>query len=154
MIGAARSIAGLFVLTVWLFFSGPFARPALSEEVTFAPHQVWSVKSDPPTPTKVIIGRVEPWHDKIVVHVSLVDIPVPEDMQLPIELMSLGHAPFDAEALAGSVDQLLADDATIDPSFDEGYEMWKEANGGVYTLSITQAVDALFQTIRANAVSP
>ncbi len=46
----------------------------------FAEGQEWSIKSAPHSTIKAIIGRIEPWKNKIAVHVSIVDIPISQDL--------------------------------------------------------------------------
>lgn len=45
-----------------------------NEQPEFASGQVWSIKSEVPTTTKVIIGRMEQWNSSIAVQVSLIDV--------------------------------------------------------------------------------
>jgi hypothetical protein len=59
--------------------------------------------------------------------------------------------PFDNDALAASVDQLLENNVFAAAGFDEGYAQWKAANGGVFTVSVPQAIDFMFETARKAA---
>jgi hypothetical protein len=51
-----------------------------SKSLGFAVGQQWSVKSTPPTTAKIIIGGIEQWNDTIVVHLSVVDVPIPNGL--------------------------------------------------------------------------
>ncbi len=48
--------------------------------------------------------------------------------------------------LAGSVTELLREDEPL-PDFAGGYEQWKEANGGIWTVPIAEIIDALATAI-------
>lgn len=44
----------------------------------FAVGQMWSLKSSDKTSPNIVIGRIEPWNDKVVVHISVINVLVPE----------------------------------------------------------------------------
>jgi hypothetical protein len=102
----------------------------------FAEGQEWSVKS---LAAKVIIGRIEPWRDKIAVHVSIVDIPISQEAGAP-RISEIAHIPFEESALAESVDKLIATGVPPARDFDSGYRQWKEHNGGIFTVPIAEAL--------------
>ena len=56
--------------------------------------------------------------------------------------------PFDQAALAASVDQLVAVNVATAREFEAGYRDWQEAKGGVFTISVSQALDAAFAAMR------
>ncbi len=119
-------------------------RSASGQPADFAPGQEWSVKA---STIKVIIGRVEPFADKTAVSVAIVDVPVPDGFPGAKGTMAVGHMPFDKDTLAASVDQLVATGVPVPAGFETGYKQWKDAHGGVFTISVTQAVAVLFQTL-------
>ena len=100
--------------------------------------QEWSIKSSPPTTAKVVIDRIEPWRDKIAIHVSIIDIPASSSDQMRVT--RIDHIPFEQSALVASVDKLLAIGVTPPPNFETGYNQWKEANGGIFTIPVAQAI--------------
>jgi hypothetical protein len=112
-----------------------------------APGQEWSIKSVSPTTAKVVIGRVEPWRDTTCVSVSIVDIPIPQGESGAGGATQIGHAPFESSALAASVDRLLATGISPAPAFESGYKQWHDAKGGIFTISVEKAIEAMFQTI-------
>jgi hypothetical protein len=117
----------------------------------FAPGQEWSIKSASPTTAKVVIGRLETWdHSKIIVHVSINDVPVPRDVAGAVATTSIGHMPFDKAALAASADRLLSSNVPPAPAFESGYEQWKSAKGGVFTISVEKAIEIVVQTLIDN----
>jgi hypothetical protein len=121
-----------------------FAQSIDPARPNFSPGQMWSIKSAVPSPIRVIIGRVEPWNDKTAVHVSLTGVVIPAGFPGAGGQMGVGHLPFDQSALAASVDMLLATDATPDPNFESGYEQWRSAKGGIFTISVPEAVGLVF----------
>jgi hypothetical protein len=125
------------------------AVPAAVPTPELAPGQKWSIKSPTPTTAKVVIGRVEPWKDnKIAVHVSLVDVPMPSSGSNAIALTTVDHVPFDRAALAESVDQLLATNASPAPPFEGGYERWRsDKHAGIFTVSVSQAIALLIASV-------
>jgi hypothetical protein len=130
---------GLLALVVLLAGGARAADPR-----DFAPGQLWSVKG---SAMQVIVGKVEPLRDRTVVHVSVTGIagfPVLPNIGA---FDAVSHMPFDADALAASVDRLLASDATPLRDFEIGYAEWKSNAGGVYGLSVPQAVEATYRTI-------
>src|SRR5581483_10051796 len=91
----------------------------------FAPGQIWSIKSTPPTTAKVVIVRIEPWHKRTVVHVSIIDIPVPKGVSANEQITAVGDMPFDKSALAASVNQLLGTRGKPAPGFSPAYNQWR-----------------------------
>jgi hypothetical protein len=110
----------------------------------FAPGQLWSVKG---AAVKVIVGKVEALRGRTVVHVSVTGIAGFPALPGIGDFDAVSHMPFDAEALAASVDRLLASDATPLRDFEIGYAEWKSNAGGVYALSVPQAVEATYRAI-------
>jgi len=112
----------------------------------FVPRQEWSIKSASPTTAKVIIGRVETWEQsKIIVHVSIIDIPIPQGLPGAGAMTRIDHVPFDKAALAASADRLLSNNVPPPPGFESGYEQWKSAKGGVFTTTVEKAIEIVFQ---------
>jgi len=113
----------------------------------FAPGQQWSIKSTMPTTAKVVINRLEPWQHQIIVHVSLVDVPIPPNMPGAGGTTDIGHMPFEQSALAASVDRLIATGALPAASFENGYKGWQDAKGGVFTITVEDAINFVFQAL-------
>jgi hypothetical protein len=113
----------------------------------FAPGQEWSIKSVSPTTAKVVIDRLEPWHEKVVVHVSIVDLPIPQGVPGAGGTTAIGHMPFEQSALVASVDRLLATNVAPPPGFERGYKHWQDAKGGIFTVSVEKAIEFTLQTI-------
>ena len=58
-------------------------------------------------------------------------------------LSGIDHASFEKSALVGSLDRLLASGAAPSADFERGYQAWKKANGGIFTIGVAQVM-ALF----------
>ncbi len=104
-IGPMLRVAALYLLTVMVEFCGPSL--SAQELPGFAVGQEWLIKSIPRGTAKVIIGRIEPWRDKVAVHVSIVDLPVRQEAGT-FRITQIAHAPFEKSALTASVDKLIA----------------------------------------------
>ncbi len=155
MVGAASTVLGLlrrcaprndgpniliaFALLIVLALPARAADPR-----DFAPGQLWSIKG---AAMRIIVGKVEPLRDRTVVHVSVIGISGFPALPNVGSFDAVSHMPFDSEALAASVDQLLASDATPLREFEIGYTEWKSNAGGVFGLSVPQAVEATYRTI-------
>lgn len=113
----------------------------------FAVGQEWSIKSASPTTAKAVIDRLEPWHEKVVVHVSIVDLPIPQGLPGAGGTTVIGHMPFERSAFAASVDRLLAINVPPPSSFEGGYKHWQDANGGIFSVSVEKAIEFALQTI-------
>ncbi len=57
-----------------------------------------------------------------------------------MHIREIAHIPFEKSALTASVDKLLATGVTPSRDFESGYKQWKEQNGGIYTVSVAQAI--------------
>jgi hypothetical protein len=105
----------------------------------FAAGQEWSIRLCGQPTAKAIVGRVEPWKHKTVVHVSIVELSDLQN-QSDMHITMIAHMPFDAQAFALSVNRLLAVNVAPIQEFSSGYAKWKEVHGGVFTVSISEAL--------------
>lgn len=116
-----------------------------------APHlavgQEWSIGSLQGSTAKIVIGRIEPWRDKIVVHVALVDIPLPPAGVAGNRVTEIAHAPFEESALAASLGDLVATAVTLPPDFESGYRQWKEHQGGIFTVPVSEVIALAQRTV-------
>ncbi|HXX48237.1 MAG TPA: hypothetical protein VEN47_08420 [Myxococcota bacterium] len=128
-------------LVAWLL-----GGPSFAETTAFAPGQHWSYATRPEDPqSTLIVGRVEEIPRLgTVVHVAIIDV----NLHLPSGSVGhlLPHAPFSADALRRSVDKQLPA-APLPERFEDGYAMWRREKGGVYTITVREAVDVLQKTI-------
>jgi hypothetical protein len=135
----------LFVCSVIVFTQfAAHAETAAAPLPDFAPGQEWSIKSASSPTAKLVVGRVEAWGDKTVVHVSILDVQIPEGTPGAGAPTSIGHMPFEKSALAASVGQLVASGVSPPASFEAGYQSWHSAKGGIFTISAPQAIEFMF----------
>jgi hypothetical protein len=124
--------------------------PAQTEGVAdkkFKPGQVWSYTTRPGEPAStVIILRVDS-QVKLgtIVHVRVEGLQAhnPRGELVPV----VQHMPFTRDAMLASVDRLLKSDQPL-PTLD-GLERWQADCGGVYTISVSRAVDVMEKTLNA-----
>jgi len=128
---------GLALAVLWP--AAAFAQPP-----DLAVGQDWSIKGA--ATARVIIGRIEPWPGgRTAVSVSIVDIPTDHGPT------TFAHAPFEKAAIVASLDRLLATNVPLPSAFEQGYQTWKSANGGIFTISVSQAIAMTLGTIRPAA---
>ena len=98
--------------------------------------------------TKLIIGGIEPWHGKVVMQVSVIDVLIPPGAPGAGHRTTIDHMPFEKSAIAGSVDQLLATGVSPAPNFQSGYKRWRaDPKAGIYTIGVAQAIQTLFEAL-------
>ena len=118
----------------------PCLQTHAAQDKKFHPGQVWAYNTRPGEPDSTItILKVETGQ-KIgeIIHVRIDNIRLRNCTGGP-EPKVLEHAPFTREAIEKSVTKLLKDDGVV-PDFQHGYDQWKKACGGVYTLTVAEAV--------------
>jgi hypothetical protein len=122
--------------------------PPIESNVKDAKYQVGQVwgyesrsKTNSPTLTIIEIDRLP--KIGIVVHIRLdgVELNAPNGNILD----HVDHMPFTKNAMLLSTTNLLHSSSSL-PNL-EGYEQWKEACGGVYTISVNDAVDVMQKTL-------
>jgi hypothetical protein len=125
--------------------------PAHAADVSvFKVGQRWTVKD---SDMKVVIGRIEPFgKDKTAIHVSVFGVPCPPKMGC--ETANVAHAPFDLDAFAQSVDQMIDEDEEPDPGFDSGYAQWQQDKGGLFTIPVSLLPTLLFKAIESGTETP
>jgi hypothetical protein len=114
----------------------------------FAVGQEWSIRSSQQLTAKIVIGRIEPLNDKIVVHVAIFDIQLQRPPTNSTRVTEIGHAPFEESALAGSVGDLIANGVTPPSGFETGYEQWRRQQGGIFTVSVSHVIAMAQKTLK------
>ena len=124
------------------------ACPAIETKVPdarFKPGQVWSYRNRPgessSTLTILQIDRTE--KSGVIIHVRVDGLSAhnPHGDLVP----SVEHMPFTRDAMLLSTVRLLRTESSI-PML-EGYENWRSACGGVYTISVADAVSVMEKTL-------
>ncbi len=108
----------------------------------YQPGQVWAFKDSESEPdARVTVLRVDHIDTQgTVVHISVSGINLPNGGTV------IGHMPFTEAALNQSVTTLLRSDAPL-PDFKAGYEQWRWGGGGIFTISIAEAIDGIRQML-------
>ncbi len=124
--------------------------PALESKVSdtrFKPGQVWTYTTRPTeslsTLTVLQVDRLE--KVGIVVHVRLDGLQMHNPRGDVVD--SAGHLPFTRDAILTSAEHLIRTEKEV-PTL-EGYERWRHDCGGVYTISVRDAVDVMEKTLNA-----
>ena len=108
--------------------------------MAFEVGQKWTIKDSGMT---IVIGEVEPYPgNKTAVSISVFDVPLPPQSGQPT--VDVAHVPFDEQALLQSVDKLVGTGAAPAPDFAGGYNGWKKAKGGIFTVPVTKLPEMLF----------
>jgi len=123
--------------------------PTPMDDPKFHAGQVWQYKTRPGEEDSfVTILRVESLGKKTIIHVRVDKVRLKNCAGGP-EPDTIEHMPFAREAIESSVTKLLKEDSKI-PDFRAGYDDWRNACGGVYTISIAEAVKADQLTFNQN----
>jgi len=129
-----------------LLTTGAVAPQSLAK--TYKEGQVWEYRTRPQDTRSLLkIQKIEvlPELAKVgpVYHVSIIGLHFSD---LPLS-GTLQHAPFSKAALDASVTSLSSSKAVF-PDIDDGIAQWKQARGGVFTISVSDAVSFVEQTVR------
>ncbi|MGD9739045.1 MAG: hypothetical protein AB7O56_13280 [Bauldia sp.] len=139
-------IALAFATVLFALAAATSARP---QTAAFAEGQMWSIRPPAAESVRVVIGRLEPWSEGTIVHVSILGVPVPDGpVGAPATRRTIvGHLPIEERALVASVDRLLATDAAPAPTFAAGYQQWEDAKGGIFTVTVAEAIDVVLAAL-------
>jgi hypothetical protein len=131
-------LAAFAVMVVSLASTGvAMAQTAIAEG------QVWTFKNAPAETARVVIMRIEPYGDGEAVHVSIYGLPT---HPAPFD-GTIAHMPFERSALEASLSTLMDETPRVDLPFSGGYRMWRDDHGGVWTLSIREAIATVMKTM-------
>ncbi len=111
--------------------------------------QEWEFAGRPgdPHPTLVIV-RIESL-PKVgeVVHVSIRGVRIKNPRAPGGYSEDVAHMPFGRAALERSLTRLAHDSVAL-PAFEDGYEQWKQARGGAFSIAVREALDFVEGTLR------
>ncbi len=111
--------------------------------------QEWEFAGRPadPHPTLVIV-RIETV-SKLgeLVHVSIRGVRITNPHAPNGFSEEVAHMPFLRGALAGCLTRLAQDSVAL-PAFESGYDEWKQARGGAFSISVREALDFVEGTLR------
>jgi hypothetical protein len=102
----------------------------------YRPGQRWAYKTRPSEEkSTLIILKVE----STAIHIAVEDVKIKSPIVKGGINERLPHTPISKDALDKSVTKLVAESVPI-PDFAEGYEEWKTAHGGVFSLSVAEVI--------------
>lgn len=82
----------------------------------------------------------------IIIHISVDGLKM-QSPHLPGGIAEdILHLPFSKEALSTSVTEMISENNQL-PDFMDGYNEWKNANGGAYTIPVSDAVQYTEESI-------
>ena len=131
-------------MSLALVGASPEQKPA------FAAGQHWSYDTRAEdSGSTLIIGRVDELaRHGTVVHISVIDL----NLRGPNGAFGhvVAHLPISAEALRKSVKQEVPP-VPLPDDFAGGYDTWRGAKGGVYTITVREVIETIERTLNAPA---
>lgn len=122
-------------------------KPEVVKDSKFVPGQIWEYKTRQNEESSIItILKVESLPKLgTIIHVRVDKIRLRNCTGGP-EPNKLEHMPFAREAIEHSVTRKVKEGSV--PDFKEGYEEWRKACGGVYTITVADALNVSEATFR------
>ena len=120
----------------------------------YSPGQVWgySTRDQEPLSTLTILKVWTTPAGLEAVHVAIDGVHVTDLIGQPLG-DRISHAPFTAEALDRSVTELLRESGSV-PDFAEEYAIWEKEEGGIFTLTVAEAITAMENAFRYGQSPP
>ena len=127
----------------------PCPEPQEATDSKFQLAQVWKYKTKPNEEQSTLtILRIESLPKQgVIIHIRVDDIRLRNCTGGP-EPNNIAHMPFSRDAIERSVVK-LAKEAGAVPEFQDGYDEWRKACGGVYTITVAEAIEANQKTFNA-----
>jgi hypothetical protein len=121
--------------------------PTETKDPKFEPGQVWHYQTRPHEGRSTItVLRIESLPNLgVLVHIRVDNIRLRNCTGGP-EPDTLAHMPFSRGAIERSVSELVKKNNV--PDFQAGYDEWRKDCGGVYTITVAQAVQVAEDTFR------
>ena len=133
----------VLVLLAFLMVFAVAPGSAMAQRAEIAVGQVWTFKDARSDTARVVIQKIEVWgHGDEAVHVSLYGLPKAAGFAGEVQ-----HLPFERKALEASLEQLTDESAPADLVITEGYKLWKEDRGGVFSISIADVIEVVLGTM-------
>lgn len=134
------------IAVFWMSLSA--AMPSAAQSPAFAVGQTWTLSGAAYPTVRVVIDKLETWHGKPIAHITLLEVPVPAAGNRAAGTTTFQHLPFAEDALRQSVGVLVDAHGEAYAGYRGGYDDWKAANGGVFTISVQDCVTTLLQQLR------
>jgi hypothetical protein len=122
--------------------------PSVVQDEKYRPGQIWQYKTrSGEESSTVTILRVESLPtDGVIVHLRVDRIRLKNCTGGP-EPDKFEHMPFAKEAIGRSLIRMLKAASKV-PDFENGYKQWQEDCGGVYTITVAEAIAVAEQTLQ------
>ncbi len=136
----------LFILMVAVACSKP-TKPE------FAVGQEWSYKArETESTSTLIIGAIEN-HPEMgeIFHISVNKVKVINPRAEEGLATEISHLPVSKESLMNSVLNKVAD-SKFDKNVEEGINTWREANGGVFSITVAEAIEYIEEILSESEV--
>ncbi|MCK4635307.1 MAG: hypothetical protein KAT32_00430 [Candidatus Moranbacteria bacterium] len=103
--------------------------------------QVWTYKTrENESDSKIYIVKIEEFgKDEFIYHIYVDNLKI-ENAQLGKQQTFLGHSPVSKVSLDLSVLEMVEKTKSL-PDINEGYNSWKDNNGGVFDISIKEIIE-------------
>lgn len=119
-----------------------------SNDSKFQVGQVWRYTTRPgEEDSTLIIVKVE-YDEKIgnIIHISINGLKISNPKVEGGINEEVPHMPISEDALGASVVELIDEGVDL-PSFEEGYNAWRSATGGVFTIPVSEVVEVIEQAL-------
>ena len=107
--------------------------------------QVWSYKTRPGEEDSTLIIVKTEYYDEVIgniIHISVSGVRIKNPNVEDGINDNVPHMPFSESAITASVVELIDQGGDL-PSFEQGYNMWKSALGGVFTIQVSEAIEGV-----------
>lgn len=107
--------------------------------------QVWSYKTRPGEEDSTLIIVKTEYYDEVignVVHISVTGVTIKNPNVEGGIIDNVPHMPFSESAITASVVKLIDQGGDL-PSFEQGYNKWKNASEGVFTIQVSEAIEGV-----------
>jgi hypothetical protein len=127
----------------------PCPTPEAARDTKFAPGQVWEYKTrEHEKSSTLTILKIESLpRVGTIIHVRVDGVRLRNCTDGP-EPDKFEHMPFSRDAVGRSVTKMLKEGKV--PDFRDGYDEWRKACGGVYTITVAEAVEVGEEAFRKN----
>ena len=140
---AATIVAFMLPLTA-MSQDKPCPKPQSVDDVLFKPGDTWTYATRPEDPQSTLtILKVESTNKLgVFVHIRVNSVRI--RTADGSELNTVAHMPISREALVKSVERKQQSGSV--PDFHDGYADWREHCGGVFTISVAEAIATMQST--------
>ena len=107
--------------------------------------QIWSYKTRPGEEDSTLIIVKTEYYDEVignVVHISVTGVTIKNPNVEGGIIDNVPHMPFSESAITASAVKLIDQGGDL-PSFEHGYNKWKNASEGVFTIQVSEAIEGV-----------